>query len=191
MGNSIKFFLIALLIPYEIFAVIKSKPAAGYLLLRPKVGLVRDSGSLSDNKPRPYFGIELSLFRKFRNVDPFLSLELSRLNGRAKHENPFPFEDQESLTINSMNYQAGICFLGDKVIRACPVIGQSILDINGSANSQAYGAVLYGLKMEYSFLRKLVATTEVINQLVFQKHQGRSSWGRFVTINFGIGVIFR
>lgn len=164
---------------------------AGLFLLRPKVGAVRDTGSLSDSRFRSFFGLELSLFRNFTPVDPYLSLELSRMQAQAQGGNSFPFAKGESLNITSMNYLVGICFLGDKVIRACPAVGQSILDVTGQSNTQTYGALLYGLKMEYSVSATLVATASVHNHLIFQKRDGRSSWGRLYTGSIGLGILFR
>lgn len=163
----------------------------GLFLLRPKVGAVRDTGSLSDSKMRSFFGLELSLFRSFTPVDPYLSIELSRMQAMAQGGTAFPFERGENLNITSMNYLVGICFLGDKVVRACPAVGQSILDVTGQSNTQTYGALLYGIKMEYSVSATLVATASVHNHLIYQKRDGRSAWGRLYTASVGLGILFR
>lgn len=163
----------------------------GLFLLRPKIGAVRDTGSLSDSKLRSFFGLELSLFRSFTPVDPYLSIELSRMQAMGQGGSAFPFEQGESLNITSMNYLVGICFLGDKVVRACPAVGQSILDVTGQSNTQTYGALLYGVKMEYSVSATLVATASIHNHLIYQKRDGRSAWGRLYTGSVGLGILFR
>lgn len=169
----------------------KGRQQGGLFLLRPKVGAVRDTGSLSDSKFRSFFGLELSLFRSFTAVDPYLSIELSRMQAEGQGGTAFPFNKGEGLNITSMNYLVGVCFLGDKVVRACPAVGQSILDVTGQSNTQTYGALLYGLKMEYSISATLVATASVHNHLIFQKRQGRSAWGRLYTGSVGLGILFR
>lgn len=169
----------------------QGRQQGGLFLLRPKVGAVRDTGSLSDSKFRSFFGLELSLFRSFTAVDPYLSIELSRMQAEGQGGKTFPFNKGEGLNITSMNYLVGVCFLGDKVVRACPAVGQSILDVTGQSNTQTYGALLYGLKMEYSISATLVATASVHNHLIFQKRQGRSAWGRLYTGSVGLGILFR
>lgn len=170
----------------------KSAPqSAGLYIIRPKAGFVTGSGDLLANRIKPYGGIELSLFRRFTSVDPFVSLEFSRMDATTRKVTPFPFKSSEPVYINSFGYQVGICLLGNRTIRICPAIGQAILDIAGSKSAQTYGAFQYGMKLEYSFYKNLVATSELNTQMVSQKFDGRSSWGKIITANLGVGILFK